>query len=274
MQGGIAGAAAAAAAAVLGAYLALALVQQPRPAPAAVQAWLAAHAPDTIATLARPSHLRGPWGRWDMAALLSRANGTLDRVYSAPDGGGHVFLYEDRKRQFVGAVPLPPPNYTRRTLARDELARALHTGQPSVYYSHDVARHFAPLVAELPLLDQLVMPDTTDRAAGQRRLASINVWLGAAGTTAVAHCDPTHNWFVQLAGHKRFVLVPPRHAPALQLYPGRKNKRIKKARVFFIVAFSCPIRPFSLRSSQMSTRVLARARLWHAMAGFWKRSRG
>lgn len=45
------------------------------------------------------------------------------------------------------------------------------------------------------------------------------VWMGGAGSTAQTHYDPTHNFFVQILSHKRFLLSPPSSWRDLYPYP-------------------------------------------------------
>jgi hypothetical protein len=53
--------------------------------------------------------------------------------------------------------------------------------------------------------------------AGKR--SEVNVWIGTSNVTTVLHYDAYHNTYVQLYGHKRFLLAPPRAFWGLYLYP-------------------------------------------------------
>ncbi|KAJ1500730.1 hypothetical protein HMI54_010592, partial [Coelomomyces lativittatus] len=45
------------------------------------------------------------------------------------------------------------------------------------------------------------------------------VWIGAKGVTAHTHYDSLYNFFIQLHGHKTFLLSPPSAYNSLYLYP-------------------------------------------------------
>jgi hypothetical protein len=49
--------------------------------------------------------------------------------------------------------------------------------------------------------------------------SSVNLWLGQPGATTPCHYDSYHNFYAQLAGKKRFVLLPPADAAALHTFP-------------------------------------------------------
>lgn len=49
--------------------------------------------------------------------------------------------------------------------------------------------------------------------------SSVNLWLGRAGAVAHAHYDGYHNFFVQIKGRKRFLLMPPHAWRTLGIYP-------------------------------------------------------
>ena len=51
--------------------------------------------------------------------------------------------------------------------------------------------------------------------AGDQARETANLWMGPAGTTSPLHHDTTCVWFCQLAGAKRYRLVAPWHAAAL-----------------------------------------------------------
>lgn len=46
---------------------------------------------------------------------------------------------------------------------------------------------------------------------------SAYVWLGSQGVVTPAHFDAVHNFYIQIHGHKRFMLFPP--TSVRQLYP-------------------------------------------------------
>eukprot|EP00750_Incisomonas_marina_P016072 INCI1892.1.p1 GENE.INCI1892.1~~INCI1892.1.p1 ORF type:complete len:309 (-),score=54.17 INCI1892.1:2466-3392(-) len=46
-------------------------------------------------------------------------------------------------------------------------------------------------------------------AAGASEIFKENVWVGSAGVIALTHYDQVHNFFTQLQGRKRFILVRP-----------------------------------------------------------------
>jgi hypoxia-inducible factor 1-alpha inhibitor (HIF hydroxylase) len=47
--------------------------------------------------------------------------------------------------------------------------------------------------------------------------------MGHAGVTAHTHYDRSHNFFVQIYGTKRWILVPPSQWENIYLYPGTKK---------------------------------------------------
>jgi hypothetical protein len=49
--------------------------------------------------------------------------------------------------------------------------------------------------------------------------SSMNLWLGMKGGTTPCHYDGYHNMYVQLSGHKKFLLLPPGRMRELQVFP-------------------------------------------------------
>jgi len=49
--------------------------------------------------------------------------------------------------------------------------------------------------------------------------SSVNLWLGQPGATTPCHYDSYNNFYAQLAGRKRFILIPPASAAHLHTYP-------------------------------------------------------
>jgi len=47
------------------------------------------------------------------------------------------------------------------------------------------------------------------------------IWIGGSGVTAQTHYDSPHNLYVQIYGHKTFILSPPRISSKIYLYPSR-----------------------------------------------------
>lgn len=47
----------------------------------------------------------------------------------------------------------------------------------------------------------------------------MQVWIGEPGLISLLHYDASHNFFLQLRGHKSFILLPPSEAPKVQLFP-------------------------------------------------------
>lgn len=71
-----------------------------------------------------------------------------------------------------------------------------------------------------------VFNEATAQQLEQRALSTAMVWVSQPGVVSQLHYDTDHNWFLQLAGTKRFVLFPPNVTqdwyPYSSLHPRRR----------------------------------------------------
>jgi len=82
------------------------------------------------------------------------------------------------------------------------------------YYSAEIDQDFHPDLSDAISPRQMFAIREATNSNGTTQL-----WLGGAGVTAHTHYDPTHNFFVQVRGRKRFILSPPSSAFSLYLHP-------------------------------------------------------
>ena len=168
-----------------------------------------------LAARREPAVLRGTLVSSWPALRSWHQKGLCERV---PVFGGPVFLgndslfyHEHRDPSKKPWVRLEEPLRTPLNMTCAEFIAALDeqgARHPYMYVS-------APLrgaMADLPSLDQLLVPEVVARAG------STNLWLGR-GVTAAMHYDGHHNIFVQLIGRKKFLLAPPAAALQLRLFP-------------------------------------------------------
>ena len=82
-----------------------------------------------------------------------------------------------------------------------------------VYYSRPITDF--PLEVQADIGNLSVFDVTTYKG----REVEAHVWLGMVNVTSNLHYDASYNFYVQLYGHKRFVLYPPAATKHLYLYP-------------------------------------------------------
>lgn len=80
-----------------------------------------------------------------------------------------------------------------------------------VYYSGEIERFGEWALRDISPFEELIQL--------RPERSSINVWLGHAGVAAHCHYDGYHNFYVQLHGHKRFLILPPTAWRELHVYP-------------------------------------------------------
>jgi hypothetical protein len=91
-----------------------------------------------------------------------------------------------------------------------------------VYYSGDLAIWPRALQEDVGAMGPFTFPGVPQ--------AVPVVWMGAAGVRTGAHYDAANNLYAQLAGRKRFLLLPPGAAGALYLHP-KLHAASRQARV-------------------------------------------
>jgi Cupin-like domain len=88
------------------------------------------------------------------------------------------------------------------------------TARPVSNELYIVARNFSLLQPALrPLLDDVRPPDFLDLGPAWMQYARL--WLGPRGTLTPLHHDLMPNVFVQVVGHKRFIMVHPAFTPLI-----------------------------------------------------------
>eukprot|EP00320_Phaeocystis_rex_P006478 CAMPEP_0119100190 /NCGR_PEP_ID=MMETSP1178-20130426/185463_1 /TAXON_ID=33656 /ORGANISM="unid sp, Strain CCMP2000" /LENGTH=449 /DNA_ID=CAMNT_0007084171 /DNA_START=165 /DNA_END=1511 /DNA_ORIENTATION=- len=77
---------------------------------------------------------------------------------------------------------------------------------------------FSP-VSELPAAVRAVLGELSVLTTLFQPMVEANAWAGVPGVSSPLHYDAAHNVYLQLTGHKRFVLLPAEHAPNLYPFP-------------------------------------------------------
>lgn len=78
-----------------------------------------------------------------------------------------------------------------------------------------LAQH--PLLDYIPALEEDIKQPKYIAAVGKSKADVINLWMGSASTGSKLHFDTADNILVQVAGHKKLVLISPQHSD--MLYP-------------------------------------------------------
>ncbi len=76
---------------------------------------------------------------------------------------------------------------------------------------------FAVLDKDLQPRDFLTVTEALGTSSSYN--GSTHVWFGARHTTMHTHYDPTHNFYYQISGYKRFYILPPANIPGLRFFP-------------------------------------------------------
>ena len=102
--------------------------------------------------------------------------------------------------------------WTERNVSAAELfVDRANASAEYLYFFSPVSQLPAPLraaLSELRVLTTLFQP-----------MVEANAWAGVPGVSSPLHYDAAHNTYLQLTGHKRFLLVPAAQAGALYPYP-------------------------------------------------------
>jgi hypothetical protein len=149
-----------------------------------------------------------------------------------------TFLYYQDSRPMIALDELRArwkPEFHRVNLSAAEFfarcaraARGDTSSENAVYYSSTVSEWRGS-----GLEDEVGDPGHMFREAlpaGAR--PSLHVWMGSAGVTSAAHYDAVHNFYVQIYGHKRFVLLPPASDRVLYTYP-RLHPSARQSQIAF-----------------------------------------
>ena len=187
---------------------------------------------DTVAALAETS----PTGDYNVT-WLGQNEGPIDGLY-----GPKVFLNHNAERydgyRFARGREGALPHHTRRARTLRQALRELWATDPAgsrgasyvTTFMDDSAPSLAqPLTEWLP--DGCLRDDRFSEAVSWdasvadystfsdcRDLNAV-LWLGAAGVGVSTHYDVSHNLFFQVAGTKRFTLLPCESHKALRLFP-------------------------------------------------------
>jgi hypothetical protein len=132
------------------------------------------------------------------------------------------YLRERFGRRFVPVLP------TSRGFMHHDGKRGLHFRWMSLAEyldqlesgEHPECYLVSPLDRALPELVEDVVDPIYSR---DRPFRLSRFWLSAPGTSTPLHRDLTENFFVQMVGHKRFYLYPPRDSPWLYSYSFRSG---------------------------------------------------
>jgi hypothetical protein len=187
------------------------------------------------------------WGARAGASAL-RSVGDLVSAYGGPEvevavyesSQTHVLYYKD-KMPMAEQGWEPPFRKSKVSVAR--LSRALGAGGAKggkLHYYHSAMPndHFRELLGRGEGEHDLVVEQDEMVFAARPRLAAeaallaneamptfearwqVHVWAGEANMSARVHYDTYYNFYVQLVGRKRFVLLPPEEWVHLRLFPG------------------------------------------------------
>jgi hypothetical protein len=102
---------------------------------------------------------------------------------------------------------------------RNEIESEREKRKPFVYFSGSVNVLGAAFVRDVALetLQVAAAALSTPQELSGFTVPTTQAWLGNRGVITPMHHDTAHNWFVQLAGVKRFYILPP--AESLNVYP-------------------------------------------------------
>jgi hypothetical protein len=185
------------------------------------------------------------WGARAGRAL--RSVGDLVTAYGGPEvevsvyesSQTHVIYYKDKMP--MAEQGWEPP-FRKSKVSALQLARALGAGGAKggkLHYYHSAGpnAHFRELLARGEGEHDLVVEQDEMVFAARPRLAGeaallageampsfearwqVHVWAGEANMSARVHYDTYYNFYVQLVGRKRFVLLPPEEWVHLRLFP-------------------------------------------------------
>lgn len=108
-------------------------------------------------------------------------------------------------------VNMSGPEYLARVARQVDMYADAHP-------PHDIeCTYYGAPLHNTPELQRDCVP--IDEFAVRARPTVTQLWLGAAGLTTHLHYDTSDNFFVQVTGHKRFLLFPPSSSRALYLFP-------------------------------------------------------
>ena len=138
-----------------------------------------------------------------MGQLLSKINGSLGNTYESV--GSSLFPYYDS--YVADDLPEFKVEYNLSSvLPRDICRKEVPTDANNIfrYYSGNIMQtEFDRIRETLPIASMI-------KTQPVLHSLSINMWLGDADVRATLHYDIALNVFIQLAGVKRFKLLPPR----------------------------------------------------------------
>ena len=202
------------------------------PKPLQKREWLDSTRPSQLASARRPAAFSSStpaegWGarkKWSGGFLAAHEElQQLDGVYHHPSG---KLLHHNPDAPLAadGDLVWEPPHRTLNCTSRCFFG-ALRSGRGGAAQQQpdcgECSRGPLSFTAELgPRFGSLWEDISGFEAFGVGSASpTAHMWIGAAGTTTLAHYDSYHNFFVQLQGSKRFFLMPPSAAEALYTFP-------------------------------------------------------
>jgi len=144
--------------------------------------------------------------RWSPAYIEHR----VPYLTNVRQQNSSTFIFEDRTRLMAKLRPeWVPPRTTEVNVSTAHLFNAGERGW--LYYSRRCNR-------DLGVVQEDVQPQAFMGLGGEGSVMQ-NVWFAGPNVSAALHYDPHHNFFVQVFGTKRFLLLSPSAWASVYLYP-------------------------------------------------------
>jgi len=149
-----------------------------------------------------------PARHWTPEYISTKLN-SIDVVKST----NRFFFYFDAQRPMLNSATLKHTDrpYTDTMSTKDffskiaiPLEKANTSTHEYLYYTSEVP---TPLISDLEPWFYLKVNDSVIES--KRKVHKLSIWIGGEGVTTQAHYDESQNFYVQLYGHKRFILFPP-----------------------------------------------------------------
>ncbi|CAJ1385442.1 unnamed protein product [Effrenium voratum] len=152
--------------------------------------------------------------RWDFAYLAKSSRKSLQGLFHHT---GPVFgPFYDEKRPLHGRHRIRRPDASYETNATLPLARLAVTfapgNEPSEYWAFSGSLRDIDKALEKEV-------DLRELLSLYPQHSSVNLWLSMEGGVTPCHFDGFHNMYVQIAGVKRFLLLPPDSHASREFYP-------------------------------------------------------
>ena len=161
---------------------------------------------------------------WSAAHLISHGENVSIPVWKQPTS--EFVLARGREAEFERSLRITHSNETLRTFwAAAGADGSDHSPDEFWYHSGPVASWPASLRSDLEGIESVLAIDDAPSDVRRWPPSSANVWMGHRNVLATAHYDTSHNFVVQVFGHKTWRLWPPSELPNLRLHPSTHPSR-------------------------------------------------